>query len=182
MIIRQATAADLPACQAVEASYKTTQVWQMRIQRETMMGSDEQGLLITFRPVRLPRPIVLTPPGFQDRLSAGWQHRALTLILEEEGTVYGYLGMDVHVAQRLAWVDVLVIDPGRRRQGWASRLLQEALDRAQAHNLRALVIETQARNSPAIAMVQRLGFAFSGYHEQFYREAEIALFFTFPLE
>ncbi|MBN1483619.1 MAG: GNAT family N-acetyltransferase [Chloroflexia bacterium] len=182
MIVRQATPADLPACQAVEASYQTHKVWQMRLQRESLLGQDEEGLLISFRPVRLPRPIVLTPPGLRERLPADWQRRALTLLLEEGQVVYGYMSLDVLGGRRLGWLDTLVIAPEKRRQAWGSRLLQEAIDWGRSHALRALVLETQARNAPAIALAQQAGFSFSGYHEQYYEEAEIALFFTFPLE
>lgn len=182
MIVRQATPADLPACQAVDASYQTFQVWQMRLQREDPLGSKDEGLYIAFRPVRLPRPIVLTPPSQQERLVVEWQYRDLTLVLEDESTLYGYLGMEVRFGQRLGWVDVVAVSPEKRRQGWGSKLIREALDWGRARGLRAIVVETQSRNAPAIALAQQMGFSFSGYNEQHYREAEIALFFTFLLE
>lgn len=181
MIIRPATPADLPACLDIDISYHTTQVWQMRLQRGDVLAEGEEGLFIVFRPMRLPRPLALSVPGQKERLAAGWQRRALTLVTEVEGTVYGYAGVDTHTGQRLGWIDVLAIAPEKRRQGWATRLLREVIGWGQAHNLRALILETQARNAPAIALAQRLGFAFSGYHEQYYEEAEVALFFTFPL-
>ena len=90
--------------------------------------------------------------------------------------------MDLNTGQRLGWVDVLVIAPESRLQGWGTRLLQEAVVWGRTHGLRAIVVETQARNAPAIAMLQRMRFTFSGYHEQYYDAAEVALFFTLALD
>ncbi len=182
MIIRPATPGDLHACLAVDASYRTGQVWQMRVQRGDVLAEGEEGLFVTFRPVRLPRPIVLTAPGLQERLAAGWQRRALTLVLEEENILYGYIGVGINPGQRIGWVDVMAVAPQKRRHHWGTRLMQEVFAWGRAHGLRAIVLETQARNAAAIAMAQRLGLAFSGYHEQYYEEGEVALFFTFPLE
>jgi GNAT superfamily N-acetyltransferase len=183
MIVRSATPADLPACLAVDASYRTAQVWQMRVQRGDVLGESEDILHVTFRPVRLPRPIMLTPPGLKARLTQTWQRRALTLVLEdeEEGTIHGYLGAEILLGQRLGWVDIIAIAPEMRQQRGGIRLMEEAIVWGRAHGLRALVLETQARNAPIVAMAQQMGFTFSGYHEQFYDEAEVALFFTLPL-
>lgn len=182
MIVRPATPADLPACLALDVSYRASQVWQMRVQRGDVMADGEEGIFVAFRPVRLPRPILLNPPGVKDRLAAGWQRRALNLVLEEESTIYGYLGVEVRAEQRLGWIEVLAFAQGKALRGWDARLLQTAIDWGRAHGLRAVVLETQARNTPLIALTQQLGFTFSGYHEQYYEAAEVALFFTFPLE
>ncbi len=182
MIIRPATPADLPACMAVDTSYQSHQVWQMRLQRGDVLAEGEEGLFVSFHPVRLPHPVLLTAPGIRERLAAGWQRRALTLVLEEGNAIYGYIGVEVRAGQRLGWVEALAVAPERRRQGWGSRLLQEAIRWGRTRNLRALILETPARNAPAIALALRLGFAFCGYHEQYYEEAEVALFFAFPLE
>jgi GNAT superfamily N-acetyltransferase len=181
MIIRPAAPADLPACLAVDASYQTSQVWQMRVQRGDVMGEGEEGLFIAFRPTRLPRPIVLTPPGQKDRLAGGWQRRAFTLVLEDDGAICGYLGVQVSHGQQLGWIDVMAVTQAKRQEGWSRRLLEEAIAWGHVHGLRALVLETQARNAPAITLAQQLGFSFSGYHEQQYGEGDVALFFAFPL-
>ncbi len=182
MIIRPASPADLTACLALDSSYRTGQVWQMRLQRGDVLAEGEEGFFVSFHPVRLPRPIVLDVPGLQDRLTAGWQRRALTLVLEQDNAVCGCIGMDMNTGQRLGWVDVLVIAPAQRQRGWGTRLLQEAVGWGRSHELRAVVVETQARNAPAIALLQRMRFSFSGYHEQYYDAAEVALFFTLTLE
>jgi ribosomal protein S18 acetylase RimI-like enzyme len=132
----------------------------------------------------LPRPIVLTPPGLKDRLAKSWQRRALTLVLEDEeaGTIYGYLGAEILLGQRLGWVDLIAVAPEMRQQRWGARLIEEAIAWGRAHKLRALVLETQSRNAPMITMAQQMGFTFSGYHEQLYEEAEVALFFSLPVE
>lgn len=181
MIVRPAVPSDLAACLAVDISYRTEQVWQMRVQHGDYLGEGEEGLFVTFRPMRLPRLVVLTPPGLQKRLESGWQRRDLTLVLEEEDTLYGYLGLDVQAGHGLAWIDVMAVDSSKHGQGWDGRLLTEATSWARARGLRAVVMETQARNAPMIALVRQMGFRFSGYHEQYYQEAEVALFFTLPL-
>jgi len=182
VIIRPASPADLTGCLAVDGSYRSHQVWQMRLQRGDVLAEGEEGLFVSFRPVRLPRPIVLAVPGLHDRLTAGWQRRPLTLVLEQDNTIQGFIGVDVSSGQLLGWVDVLVIAPEQRQKGWGTRLLQEVVTWGKVHELRGIVVETQARNAPAIAMLQRMGFTFSGYHEQYYEESEVALFFTLPLK
>ncbi len=181
MILRPATPADLLACMAVDASYRTQQAWQMRVLRGGGLGGEvEEAIQVTFRSVRLPRPAMLTPPNLKERLSAGWQRRDLTLVLEEAGLVQGYLGMEVRSGPPLGWIDLLVLAPEVRQQGWEERLVEEAIAWGQARGLRAIVLETQARNMPQITLAQQMGFAFSGYHEDQYDE-EVALFFTLPL-
>ena len=39
-------------------------------------------------------------------------------------------------------------------------------------------MEMQPKNYPAIQFAYKLGFEFSGYNDQYYRDQEIAIFFS----
>ena len=39
----------------------------------------------------------------------------------------------------------------------------------------------QSKNNPAIRLAQKMGFAFAGYSDRYYRDQDIALFFCLEL-
>jgi ribosomal protein S18 acetylase RimI-like enzyme len=163
--VRLATEADLPLCLAIDDAYTTNRVWQMDLHHpgdpvargpHTSGTADlDETLEVSFRPIRLPRP--LTVPGEAaaspaDRL-ARWRDAAALLVVgprpvppppppdpeEEESPllagrppmlplaeVWGYVLLRADPVDGRAWVQTLAVGPAHRQQGLGGRLLEAA--------------------------------------------------------
>jgi RimJ/RimL family protein N-acetyltransferase len=55
--------------------------------------------------------------------------------------------------------------------------VQAGEDWARNRHLMRIVLEMQSKNVPAIHMSMGLGFEFCGYHDQYFANRDIALFF-----
>jgi GNAT superfamily N-acetyltransferase len=173
--IRRANSGDIPALMALDHGYSTDHVWQMSIER----GSDETG--VTFREVRLPRPMRVTYPRDPNRLADEWVLREALLIAEVEDEPLGYVSIIHGPAVDAGWILDLVVSLRCRRQGVATRLCQAARDWCREHGLKKMFIEMQSKNYPAIRLVKKLGFQYAGYSDHYYPEQDIALFFSLEL-
>ncbi len=176
MIVRPATSADLPLVLAIDPDYTTEQVWQMEA-REA-----DGCVAITFRAVRLPRSMRVAYPGDAESLAQDFSRPdGLHLVAEAEGDIPGYLSLAVQPASGAGWVTNLAVARERRRRGIGTALVEAATRWGREQGLSRLIIETQTKNYPAIRFCQRLGFSFCGYHDRYYRNQDIALFFALPI-
>ncbi len=174
MSIRSAILDDLEVCVALDHSYLTERVWQMDVQ-----GKSEQ-MVVSFRTMRLPRPVHVSYPREREELLADWHHRDCFLVAAEP-EIAGYLTMTARDWHQTGWVADLVVAPEYRRRGRATQLLQAGKAWALQAGLRRLIVETQTRNYPAISLLQRLGFTFCGYNDRYYTNQDIAVFFALNL-
>jgi len=174
-LIRRANSGDIPALMTLDHGYSTDHVWQMSSDR----GSEEVG--VTFREVRLPRPMRVTYPRDPDRLADEWVLREALLIAEIESEPLGYVSLVHGPAVDAGWIIDLVVSLRCRRQGVATRLIQAAREWCREHGLTKMFIEMQSKNYPAINLVKKLGFVFAGYSDHYYPEQDIALFFSLEL-
>ena len=62
----------------------------------------------------------------------------------------------------------LAVEKERRRRGVAKRLLDTALDRARADDVRNAFLEVRASNYSAIALYRQAGFRVSGQRKSYY--------------
>jgi ribosomal protein S18 acetylase RimI-like enzyme len=92
--------------------------------------------------------------------------------------VWGYIDLRVQRWQRTAWVEHLAVAPGRRREGIGSALLGRATNWATAHHLDRLMMDVATSNHGAICFLQSHHFAFCGFHDRYYANRDIALFFN----
>ena len=119
-IIRSATAADLPRCLSFDPSFETDYVWQMDSRPQ------EGQINVSFRTVRLPRPMKVTYPRDVKQLNAGWQACDAMLVADDNRTVVGYAALAKRGAQAAAWVQDLIVTKTARRTGVGSALLAGA--------------------------------------------------------
>jgi GNAT superfamily N-acetyltransferase len=174
--IRQAISSDLPDLASLDHDYSTDHVWQMSLSR----GSEE--ISVAFRDVRLPRPMRVHYPRDPRLLADTWTKKAALLIGESDGARLAYLCMIEGMPQDSGWVADLVVDLRHRRRGIATALLGRAMGWCRERGYTSLYMEMQSKNHAAICLARKLGFGFSGFSDQYYPDADIALFYRMPIK
>ena len=170
--IRPANREDIPHLVNIDHSYKSNYVWQMDLIH------DEGQLAVSFREIRLPRPVNVEYPRPGERLLADWEKRTAVLIGILEGEPIGYLSLSEGIAPTTAWVTDLAVAPDCRRQGIASALVLAGQEWATQRRNRRMILEMQSKNQAAIRLAQKLGYEFCGYNDHYYENQDIALFFA----
>lgn len=176
--VRAAVAEDLPRLAALDHGYSTDYVWQMDVRDDTAAGQ----IQVTFRPVRLPRPIRADTPSDAARLQAEWNRRVCFLVAEQAGVAKGYINLTLAPAAETAWVADYAVERRFRRAGVGTVLLTAAAQWARANRLKRLILEMQSKNYPAICFAQKHGLAFCGYNDRYYSNQDVALFFGMVLK
>ncbi len=172
MQIYPAELTDLNACYGLNAAYTTNYVWQMQ-SRDNGHRTD-----IRFDVIRLPRSMQVKYPRSADELLEHWQQKDCFLTAQNVNhEITGFIDAQPHPWQQLLWVSNLVVHKPYRRQGYGSLLLKAAIDWAIKHHLQKIMLDVQTKNHPAISFAQKMGFQFCGYHEHYYLNRDIAIFF-----
>jgi ribosomal protein S18 acetylase RimI-like enzyme len=170
--IRPAVSADLPVLTRLDHSYQTMYVWQMD------RTIEEGQVSFNFREIRLPRAIRVDYPYDPNALTREWSQQSTILIACMDAVPLGYARLKERILPDSLWISDLVVRPDVRRKGIASGLALAAQDWAGQHDLRRVVMEMQSKNYPAIRFAMKLGYEFCGYHDHFYSNRDIALFFA----
>lgn len=175
-IIRSATSSDIPWLMKLDHGYSTDHVWQMGFRQE---GGE---IAISFREVRLPRPMRVSYPRDYMSLADEWTHRSGIFVAERESIPIGYIAFVEGPSPNSAWVTDLVVGLPERRQGIGSQLFHYGLDWCRERGLERAYLEMQSKNFPAICLSKRLGVHFVGYSDNYYVNQDIALFFSIDLK
>ena len=170
--IRPAISTDIPKMVALDHNYATDHVWQMTLDLTEIQTQ------VSFREVRLPREVHVNYPRLIRALMDDWTNRDLLLLAEEGEAVRGYISVQLGKAPASAWVMDLNVDRIHRRNGIGTALVLAAQDWCARKRVHRLTLEMQPKNYPAIQFAYKLGFEFSGYNDQYYRDQEIAIFFS----
>jgi GNAT superfamily N-acetyltransferase len=145
------------------------------------------GISVRFRTVRLPRVMHLAYPRNRDDLLASWQGESKVLVIgdgvqdEADGglpRILAYCQLDACPWQGAGWISHLVVDRPYRRRGYGTAMLQASVLWARKEGLRRLMIGVQTKNYPAICFLEKTSFAFAGFNDRYYRNRDIALFFS----
>ncbi len=169
--IRTTVSTDLARLSALDHTVDTEYVWQLDLHRDP--GQVEVGL----REVRLPRTIRLAHPRPANELPDTWHIRPmLSAMLGLEAVAYVRFS-DIFVPHAV-WITDVVVGKPLRGQGLARKLISSAEAWGLQRGLRKAIIEVQSKNAPAIRMIQKLGFEFCGYNDQYYATRDVALFFS----
>ncbi|OGO17055.1 MAG: hypothetical protein A2Z14_09095 [Chloroflexi bacterium RBG_16_48_8] len=174
-MIRNATSNDIPWLMKLDHGYSTDHVWQMALRQE----ADE--LAISFREVRLPRPMRVSYPRDYMKLDDEWTLRSALFIAERDGVPIGYIAFIEGPSPNSAWVTDLVVSLPERRQGIGSELFRYGLDWCRGRGLARIYVEMQSKNFPGICLSKRLALDFVGYSDNYYPNQDIALFFCFEM-
>jgi ribosomal protein S18 acetylase RimI-like enzyme len=169
--IRNTVSTDLARLSALDHSIDTDYVWQLDLHRD--LGQVQ----VSLREVRLPRTIRLDHPRPAKELPDTWHLRPmLSAMLNMEAIAYVRFS-DVLVPHAV-WITDVVVGKPFRGQGLARKLIGTAEAWGIQRGLRKAIIEVQSKNAPAIHIVQKLGFEFCGYNDQYYFSRDVALFFA----
>lgn len=89
-------------------------------------------------------------------------------VMRSDGAVVGYCACWVIFDE--LHINSLAIDPDRRRQGLASRLLRAVQRDAVAAGATKATLEVRRSNKPAIELYERLGYAVEGIRKDYYEQ------------
>lgn len=174
-LIRPAHEDDLTACAQLDLTYETDYVWQMDVR------DDAGAIAVSFRTVRLPRPMRVIPPHSTESVALAFAERDYFLVAETAGVVRGYLTMRIDTPSGNAWVTEIGVGRAWRRQQLGTALLGEAYTLAKTHHATRLIVEMQTKNYAGICFCQQLGLTFCGFNDRYYASYDIALFFGQPI-
>lgn len=169
--IRPALLEDLNSIVQIKQIYQTSAVWQM----DRRVGDNDFS--IGFREVRLPRSIKVDVPNPPEFTTVSFTQPSGLLVASMPEGIVGYILVKEMTVPRSAWVEGLGVREEYRRKGIGSALLMAGQDWARSRHLVRMVLEMQSKNIPAIHMALGLGFEFCGYHDQYFANRDIALFF-----
>ncbi len=172
LIVRQAISTDIAALMSLDHNYSTDHVWQMSAH------NDNHELGITFREIRLPRPIRSEYPRNPEALADVWTNFDGLFVAERDEEKLAYISLIEGPAHSSGWIRDLVVGSKYRRQGIATRLIIVAYRWCVKRGLAQVFIEMPSKDVPAVRLVKKLNFAFAGYSDQYYADQGIALFFA----
>jgi ribosomal protein S18 acetylase RimI-like enzyme len=179
--VRTATPADLDACCALDLSYETEYVWQIDIH------DDNDAIALNFRTTRLPRTRHDTAPRQRQNLAEAlaqpqvWPafvaEQAPPPATEQAATLCGYIILQHDTGRSLLQVSDLAVGRAWRRKGIGTQLILAAYQHGLALAAAQLFVPVASQNYPAICFCQQRGFQFCGYHDHYYRNGDVAIFF-----
>lgn len=174
IVIRPLRYGDLVALDQIDPSFVSESYLDVEIERE--------GLATTWRLVeRLLEEPFRKEIGYRYdatelartrlRLKEG---RSLQLVAERAGRLVGVLEVEPEEWRSTAIIWVLFVDASVRGQGLGRLLFARAVAWGREREFRALVLETQTNNVPAICFYQRLGCQIAGLDTHFYTNRDVA--------
>jgi GNAT superfamily N-acetyltransferase len=172
LIIRKAISTDIPSLMSLDHNYSTDHVWQMAAH------NDDHEVGVTFREIRLPRPVRAEYPRDPGQLADDWTHFDGIFVAEVDEARLGYVSLLEGPAHATGWIRDLVVGQRFRRQGIATRFIAAAYRWCAKRGLDQIMIEMPSKDVPAVRLARKLNFAFAGYSDQYYADQEIALFFA----
>jgi len=153
-------------------AYFTDYAWQMN---RKVSGKE---ISTQFNLVRLPRQMIVDAPNSaEDRIRQNIAADA-ALIASHENEPVAYAVLKKNEQSDMVRLVDFVVRQKMRRQGIGNALLLAAHDWSLHAGCQRVVAEVQSKNDPAIQMLTRMGYDYCGFHEFFYANHDIVLFFS----
>ena len=176
IIIRPAVNSEVESLTHFDHTIDTQFVWQMDELNEN------DAIRIFFHETRLPRSMKVQYPYNPSGLTDRWRFYALTLVATITNVPVAYISISTFQATRQLWVKDLVVDFPWRRQGLATALLRAVQGWGNERSFLGMLVEMPSKNFPMINLCKELGFQFCGFHDHYYDNGDIALFFKKQLK
>jgi ribosomal protein S18 acetylase RimI-like enzyme len=117
----------------------------------------------------------------RDEIAARMAEHNLQLVVEEDRRLIALLDAEIETWRGVLKVWNLLVDEEHRRQGIGTELMHKAEQFAAQHHCRAITVEAQATNWPALSFYTKIGFGICGVDDHFYtnrdlERKEVALF------
>lgn len=176
--IRDGLEKDIAECIALEHVYETDYVWQM-----VFHADDDFRCEMTLKRERLPRTMSVELKPNEKRLQAVLPPQECYIVAAHRETeaILGYLAMRAVSAHGFGLITDLLVARRHRRRGIGARLITAACHWAKERELSRVMAETQTKNFPAVEFFTKLGFAFCGFNDKYFRNQDIAVFFSLSL-
>ncbi|MBN2047729.1 MAG: GNAT family N-acetyltransferase [Anaerolineaceae bacterium] len=156
----------------INHAYFTESVWQM--DRRIDAGTT----LVQFNQIQLPRRIVVDYPKTLDERMVENQQAEIILASYLNQKAVGYIALKTISERRQLQIVDFVVQQKVRQQGIGTALLAAAHEYARDQGCQRTMLETQSKNFPAICLARKFAYEFCGYHDHYYANHDIALFFT----
>lgn len=182
VLYRKLSGGDVPHLAQIRADYVSDRY--LRVNKESGEGPLATGF--TLRADDLHPPFQsqgLSIIGSKDReeIAARMDDRNLQLVVEEDGRLTAFLDAEVEQWRGVLKGWNLLVDEEHRRRGIGAVLMDKAQGFAVENRCRAISVEAQATNWPALSFYTKMGFRICGVDDHFYtnrdlERKEVALF------
>jgi len=172
ILVRPAVSPDIENLSRFDHSGRTSRVWQMN------QDVGEAEIRTGFKETTLPRDMRIKYPRSPETLLNRWKDYSLILVGCIDHAPVGYITLSTMFAPEMVWVKDLVVQEGWRRKGIATTLIRAATDWAIARKFFRMTIEMSSKNYPAISLVKKLGFEYSGFNDNYFKNNDLAIFFA----
>jgi len=170
--VRNLIMSDLPILVGLDHRYITDSVWQLQLQVE------QNRVNVNLKEIRLPRSVQVEYPKSPNYLADEWALRPGVLVALVADVPVGYLALAHGSFDQSIRATDMAVARKIRRQGVGKALLLAGQEWAREHGYKQIILEVQSKNVPAINLVQKLGFDFCGYNDQYYQNKDIAMFWS----
>jgi ribosomal protein S18 acetylase RimI-like enzyme len=174
--IRPAISSDIPLLMKIEPDCSTTHVWQMDY------NSEPGQIGVSFREIRLPRPVRLEYPRSLSSMPDTWLQKDLFLVAAMGDQLVGFVTLVVDRETHTAKIADLVVAEKLRRQGIGTALVFACHEWSSKQKLHRMMLEMQAKNHAGISLARKLGYDFCGFNEHYFVIYDFAVCFSYILK
>jgi len=172
ILVRPVVSPDIENLSRFDHTIRTSRVWQMN------KDVGEAEIRTGFKETELPREMKIKYPRSPETLINRWKDYSTILVGCIDHAPVGYIALSTIFALKMVWVKDLVVEERWRKIGIATTLVRAATAWALARDIYRMTIEMSSKNYPAICLVKKLGFEYSGFNDNYFANNDLAIFFA----